>query len=471
MEIIHVTAECYPYAKAGGLADVAGSLPKYQNKLGHIAKVVMPMHRTKFLMDNEWETVHKGSFTMGAFYFDYTIIREKTNKLGFDLYCVDIFGLFNREKVYGYDDDTERYTAFQIAVVDWISQWQHRPGLVHVHDYHAGLVPFMMQNCFAYKHLATIPTVLTIHNAQYQGWMGWDKQHYLPAYDSWQWGKLDWENTINPLACGIKCALRVTTVSPSYMEELKYDANGLENLFEYEKGKCVGILNGIDNDVWDPSTDTYILDNYSYSDVDAGKKLNKKKLCDDFGLDAEKPLFIFIGRLVGEKAAELLPQAITDAVYHINGKMNFLILGSGDSWVEMQLEIMKSSLMGFYNSQIGYNEKLAHQMYAGADFLLMPSKVEPCGLNQMYALRYGTMPIVRSTGGLKDTVTDIGDKDGFGIRFNVASVGDITYSIYRAVELYADKKKLTAVRKKMMQIDNGWEVSAERYIKLYESVM
>jgi starch synthase len=471
MEIIHVTAECYPYAKAGGLADVAGSLPKYQNKLGHIAKVVMPMHRTKFLLDNEWETVHKGSFTMGQFYFDYTIIREKTNKLGFDLYCVDIFGLFNREKIYGYDDDIERYTAFQIAVVDWLGKWQHKPGVVHVHDYHAGLVPFMMQNCFAYKHLASIPTVLTIHNAQYQGWMGWDKQHYLPAYDSWQWGKLDWEDTINPLACGIKCALRVTTVSPSYMEELKYDANGLENLFEFEKGKCVGILNGIDNDVWDPLTDTYILDNFSYKDVDAGKKLNKKKLCDDFGLDIEKPLFIFIGRLVGEKSAELLPQAINDSIYHINGKMNFLILGSGDSWVEMQLEIMKSSLMGFYNSQIGYNEKLAHQMYAGADFLLMPSKVEPCGLNQMYALRYGTMPIVRSTGGLKDTVTDIGDKDGFGIRFNVASVGDITFSIYRATELYADKKKLTAVRKRMMQIDNGWEVSADKYIKLYESVM
>jgi starch synthase len=471
MEIIHVTAECYPYAKAGGLADVAGSLPKYQNKLGHIAKVVMPMHRTKFLLDNEWETVHKGSFTMGQFYFDYTIIREKTNKLGFDLYCVDIFGLFNREKIYGYDDDIERYTAFQIAVVDWLSKWEHKPAVVHVHDYHAGLVPFMMQNCFAYKHLSSIPTVLTIHNAQYQGWMGWDKQHYLPAYDSWQWGKLDWEDTINPLASGIKCALRVTTVSPSYMEELKYDANGLENLFEYEKGKCVGILNGIDNDVWDPLTDTYILDNFSYKDVDAGKKLNKKKLCDDFGLDIEKPLFIFIGRLVGEKSAELLPQAINDSIYHISGKMNFLILGSGDSWVEMQLEIMKSSLMGFYNSQIGYNEKLAHQMYAGADFLLMPSKVEPCGLNQMYALRYGTMPIVRSTGGLKDTVTDIGDKDGFGIRFNLASVGDITLSIYRATELYADKKKLTAVRKRMMQIDNGWEVSADKYIKLYESVM
>jgi starch synthase len=155
----------------------------------------------------------------------------------------------------------------------------------------------------------------------------------------------------------------------------------------------------------------------------------------------------------------------------MNGKMNFLILGSGDPAVETQLEIMKSSLVGFYNSQIGYNEKLAHQMYAGADFLLMPSRVEPCGLNQMYALRYGTMPIVRSTGGLRDTVTDIGDVAGFGIRFNDASVGDITFSIYRATELYLDKKKMASYRKKMMNIDNGWEVSAGRYIGLYESIL
>ena len=471
MEILHVTAECYPYAKAGGLADVAGALPKYQNELGHIAKVVMPMHRTKFLLENEWDTVHKGSFNMGQYYFDYTIIKEKTNQLGFDLYCVDIFGLFNREKIYGYDDDAERYTAFQIAVVDWISRWQHKPDVVHVHDHHTGLVPFMMQNCLAYRHMAGIPTVLTIHNAQYQGIMGWDKNNYIPAYDSWQWGKLDWNDAINPLASGVKCALRVTTVSPSYMEELRFNANGLESLFEYEKGKCVGVLNGIDNAVWDPATDTYITDNFSVEDADEGKLANKKKLCADFGLDINKPLFIFIGRLVGEKAAELLPQAINDAIHYINGRMNFLILGSGDPAVEGQLSYMNSSLVGFYNSTIGYNERLAHQMYAGADFLLMPSRVEPCGLNQMYALRYGTMPVVRSTGGLKDTVIDFGNPGGFGIRFNDASVGDITYSIYRATELYNEKKKFSSLRKRMMEIDNGWEVSAGRYLDLYSSIL
>ena len=470
MEIVHVSAECYPYAKVGGLADVVGTLPKYQQQLGHIAKVVVPMHRTKFLYENEWTVEHKGGFMMGNTHFEYTIIKEKTDKLNFDLYCVDIYGLLDRENVYSYDDDTERFTAFQIAVVDWISKWEHMPDAVHVHDHHTGLIPFMMRHCYAYRHLSSIPTVLTIHNGQYQGWMSWDKSYYLPAWDSWQWGKLDWNNMINPLACGVKCADRVTTVSPSYMEELTQSANGLEQLFVMEKAKCTGILNGIDTVVWNPETDTYILDNFSLKDEEAGKQLNKKKLCKDFKLDVKKPLFIYIGRLVEEKAADLLPQAISDSLSQLGNKMNFLILGSGDALVEEQLTNLKSSFAGYYNSKIGYNEKLSHQMYAGADFILMPSRVEPCGLNQMYALRYGTIPIVRSTGGLKDTVIDFGEPNGFGIRFNNAGVWDITYSIHRAVELYDDKEKLLEIRKQIMKIDNSWEVSTEKYINLYNSI-
>ena len=470
MEILHVSAECYPYAKVGGLADVVGALPKYQQQLGHIAKVVVPMYRTKFLYENEWTVEHKGSFMMGDRYLDYTVIKEKINKLDFDLYCLDINGLLDREQVYGYDDDTERFTAFQIAVVDWLSRWEHRPDAVHVHDYHAGLIPFMMRNCFDYLHLAQVPAILTIHNAQYQGWMSWDKSNYIPEWDKRKWGLLDWSNTINPLACAVKCADKVTTVSPSYMEELTQEANGLEQLFRMESWKSTGILNGIDTMVWNPDTDTYILDNYSLKDAAAGKLLNKKKLCKDFKLDVKLPLFIYIGRLVAEKAADLLPQAITDAISQMGKKMNFLILGSGDKRVEAQLEYLTEGYAGFYNSKIGYNEKLAHQMYAGADFILMPSRVEPCGLNQMYALRYGTIPMVRSTGGLKDTVIDFGEPNGFGICFNHASVWDITYSIHRAVELYDDKEKMTELVDQIMQIDHSWEKSAEQYIDLYNSI-
>jgi starch synthase len=470
MEIIHVSAECYPVAKAGGLGDVVGALPKYQAQSGHVAKVVMPMYRTKFLLENEWEVAHKGYTNMGSWWFNYTIIKEKTNKLGFDLYLVDINGLLDREKIYGYSDDAERFLGFQIAVVDWIAAWAHRPDIIHVHDYHAGLIPFMVKHCHKYQFLQNIPTVLTIHNAQYQGWMGWEKSSLLPAWDGWKRGMLEWQDAINPLASAIKCAWKVTTVSWSYLDELRVAANGLEALFEYEKGKCVGILNGIDTTVWDAATDTYIDNHYSVSDADAGKLKNKKILCEKFDLDIEKPLIVFIGRLVGEKGADLLPQAFSDSFKYIGRKMDFLILGSGFPEVESQLDGMKGISQGDYSVYIGYNESLSHMMYAGADFILMPSRVEPCGLNQMYAMRYGTVPIVRNTGGLRDTVIDYGDAGGYGIRFNYAAVGDITQSIWRAVELYSQPETMKAIRKQMMELDFSWETSVKQYLDLYESL-
>ncbi len=471
MEIIHVSAECFPVAKAGGLGDVVGALPKYQNDLGHTAKVVMPMYRTKFLYNNEWELVHEGGQQMGSHWFKYAVIKEKTNKLGFDLYLVDINGLLDREKIYGYDDDTERFMAFQIAVCDWISKWAHKPGVIHCHDHQTGLIPFFIKHAYPFAHLSSIPTVFTIHNAQYQGWIGWDKYYLLPPYDTYKWGLLDWQNNINPLASAIKCAWKVTTVSPSYLGELRYSANGVENLMQYEQGKSVGILNGIDADVWDPSKDHLIIKNYDDHLVKEGKRKNKKELCAMFGLDVDKPLFTFIGRLVGEKAADLLPDAIRNSIYQYHGGANFLVLGSGEGAVEDRLEEVKGQLGGFVNTYIGYNEALSHLMYAGADFLLMPSRVEPCGLNQMYALRYGTVPLVRSTGGLKDTVKDFGDWQGYGIRFNNAEIGDITYSVGRAIDLYNNKRDLyNWMRSYMMHIDNSWDSSALDYVRLYESL-
>jgi starch synthase len=471
MEIIHVSAECYPMAKVGGLADVVGTLPKYQQSQGHIAKVILPMYKTKFLYDNEWEVVHKEAFEMDKMHLDFTVIKEKTNKLGFDLYLIDINGLLDRPKVYGYDDDTERFTAFQIAILEWINKWEHLPDIVHVHDHHAGLIPFMMQECYAYKRLQQIPTVLTIHNAQYQGQLSWDKGVYLPSWNSWNWGKLDWNNVINPLASAIKCAHRVNTVSPNYMQELMQAANGLESLFRAEANKCTGIINGIDYTVWNPELDTYIMDNFSVKDFTEGKALNKKKLCDDFKLDNNLPLIVFIGRLVEEKAADLLPDAINNALKNYRGLINFLILGNGDEVVQQKLVALESKFVGYYNTQITYNEKLSHLMYAGADFLLMPSRVEPCGLNQLYAMRYGTVPIVRRTGGLKDTVIDISEAGGYGLCFDYASLTDIDISIQRAIELYDDKKKMKSIRTKMMNIDNSWKQSAEQYLNLYKSIL
>ena len=469
MEIIHVSAECYPVAKAGGLGDVVGALPKYQCKSGDIAKVIMPMYRTKFLYENDWTVDFKGSANLGNWNFDFTVIKEPGNKLGFDLFLIDINGLLDRQKIYGYDDDAERFTAFQIAVVSWISSWEHKPDVVHCHDHHTALIPFMMKYCYAFQHLASVPTVVTIHNGQYQGWMGWDKSIYIPKWDLWKRGMLDWAGNINPLASGVKCADRVTTVSRSYMDELRQNANGLEALFEYEKGKCVGILNGIDNEVWNPETDTYLMHHYAVKTVKKGKEQNKKILCEQFGLDFSKPLFVFIGRLVGEKAADILPDAIRAAMHETQGNACFLILGSGETQIERELQQMTNHHQGIYNAYIGYNEQLSHLFYAGADFLLMPSRVEPCGLNQMYAMRYGTVPVVRSTGGLQDTVTDMGDPDGFGIRFNNATVEDLAYSISRGVSVYQDQAHMAKMRKQMMQIDHSWESTVAEYRQVYQN--
>jgi starch synthase len=193
-------------------------------------------------------------------------------------------------------------------------------------------------------------------------------------------------------------------------------------------------------------------------------------LCDIFGLSIDKPLFIFIGRLVAEKAADLLPLAVADSFNNIGRSMNFLILGSGEPHVEGQLEILKNMSWGDYNVYIGYNETLSHKMYAGADFLLMPSRVEPCGLNQLYALRYGTVPVVRNTGGLKDTVKDFGEPNGYGITFNNADVGDFTQAIYRSVELYKNSEKMNEICKSMMELDFSWDKSAVDYINLYSSL-
>ncbi len=473
MEILHVSAECFPMAKVGGLGDVVGALPKYQNKLGHIAKVVMPMYRTKFLYENEWELVHEGGQALGSNWFKYSVIRERTNKLGFDLYLVDINGVLDRERIYGYDDDTERFVSFQLAVCDWVSRWKHTPDVIHCHDHQAGLIPFFAHHCFAFRYqLGNVPTVFTIHNAEYQGQFGWDKYAYIPAYDTWNWGFLDWHNDINPMASAIKCAWRVTTVSPNYMEELKKSARGLENLFEYEKGKCSGIINGIDVDVWNPDTDHYLPLKYDAKTVAAGKNKSKAELAARFGLNPDRPLTCFIGRLVDEKAADILPEAISQSIYQHNGKMSFLVLGNGNSGIEGELVSMKKQLKGYFNALIGYDEALSHLMYAGCDFLLMPSRVEPCGLNQMYALRYGTIPIVRNIGGLKDTVIDFGDKDGFGIRMEQSSPGDVVYAVGRALDLFQNRKEqFEDIRARIMQIDHSWDSSAQQYLHLYQSVL
>jgi len=470
MTLFHVSAECYPVAKVGGLADVVGALPKYLNQLGHDTKVVVPGYDNKFSNENEFDTVHEGKLLMGDFVFPYTVLKEKHNILGFELYLIAIPQLFDRPNVYSYEDDTERFLAFQIAFLNWLVESKQFPDVIHCHDHHSGLIPFMIQKCYNYEALKDIPTLLTIHNGQYQGWFGYNKIHYIPNFDVKHIGLLEWNGTINPLASAIKCAWKVTTVSPSYLEEIRHNSNGLESLLHYEKNKSIGILNGIDTEVWNSKTDPMLDFNYTLKTCKSGKQKNKAFLCEQFNLDPSKPLFTFIGRLVGEKGADLLPEICSVALSRNPGEINILILGSGDTNVENGLKSLQNFYSGNYNCYIGYNEKLAHIIYAGADYLLMPSRVEPCGLNQMYALRYGTIPIVRRTGGLKDTVLDFGD-GGFGICHDNTSVYDVNYSITRGIDLFNDKSKFDEIRKTAMQIDHSWDKVAEEYIEVYHSII
>ena len=463
MNILHISAECFPIAKVGGLADVVGALPKYQKGLGTTANVVMPFYNNKFTQSNTFEEIHADYIALGHQYYDFKVLKLTSNQLGFDLFCIDIPDLIYKEYVYS-NDDTERFLAFQIATLDWILTLKKQPNIIHTHDHHTGLIPFMMSQSFKYKTLKNIPTVLTIHNAQYQGWFSHEKVNLIPPFNKNNIGLLDWDGNINSLATAIKCAWKVTTVSPSYMEELKIRANGLEDLLNNESSKCIGILNGIDWSVWNPKTDKKLVKNYDKSNVISGKSGNKKWLCKEYNLDVKKPLFIFIGRLVGEKGADLFPAIFKEALAENN--ISILLLGSGHKKTEEALITIPQKN---FNTFIGYDEKLAHIMYAGADFLLMPSRVEPCGLNQMYSLRYGTVPIVNAVGGLKDTIIDITKENGFGVVHHGVTLEKVTSAITKA-SIYFNQKEFKTNLKKIMQIDHSWGNSAQAYVNLYKSL-
>lgn len=478
MKVLHVSAECYPVAKAGGLGDVVGALPKYLAALGQSAGVVMPKYDLKWAQTHRFTPVFQGAVRLHRHYVHYVIEKESDDSLGFPLFVVHIPGLFDRPGVYadpggrGYADEVERYLCFQQAVLQWIAASPGRPEVIHCHDHHTGLIPFMMRFCPDYKSLAHIPTVFTIHNGQYHGAFSWQKLYLMPYFDAEGRGMLDWGDTINPLATGIKCAWRVTTVSPSYLHELAESSNGLEHLIRHEWHKCAGILNGIDAAVWDPFTDKYLSRRLlQEEELAAFKEDNKRALAALTGLSPELPLMTFIGRLVGEKGADLLPDLFRK-VLGSGMRVSFAVLGTGEPWVGEALKKVAHTYPDRCAVALEYNEQLAHQLYAGADFLLMPSRVEPCGLNQMYAMRYATIPIVRKVGGLSDTVPDVGEPDGSGrgFQFTHFSLEDAFLAVYRAADFYHNSGQLSALRQQIRCIDFSWERAAGAYAHIYEQL-
>lgn len=476
MNIIHITAECYPVAKAGGLGDVAGALPKYLNKAGHRASVVLPHYHNKWLQRAETELIYEGRAPLGHSSFTFRVSRLVKPKLGFELILVDIPGRFDRPGVYldpwsgfPYWDQKERFLSFQIASLEWIQQQETKPDVIHCHDHHTALIPFMITQSYHFSSLKSLPTVLTIHNGEYQGRYEMANAGLLPAFDPFYTGLLDWDGQLNSLAAGIKTAWRVSTVSKGYLKELQEYCHGLEILLRKEAQKSVGILNGIDNEVWNPESDDFLIENYSATDFKPGKEKNKTYLCDEFGLKSERPLFSFIGRLVREKGADMIPDLIRECKYR-KIEASFLVLGTGEPYLHAVFEGLQGEHTGYFDSRLEYNERLAHIIYAGTDFLLMPSRLEPCGLNQLYSMRYGTIPLVRKTGGLADTVIDISKEDGYGLVFNNFNLQEALTTVERGVELYHKKRLFDNIRRKIMSLDFSWDKAAKNYIEMYQSM-
>lgn len=471
MTIFHLSTECYPIAKVGGLADVVGALPKYQNKIKGIdAKVVMPWYNKPFVHKHDFEIIFEGNIYQNNTAYPVQVLKEKSNSLGFELYLIKIPTLLDRDQPYGYWDEGQQFLAFQHGVLHWLSTTETRPDILHCHDYHTGYIPFMVEHCPEFSFLKGTKTIGTIHNGEYQGQQHWSLLPYFPTIqDHTKLGLLDWDRMMNPLACMIKCCHAFTAVSYGYLEELFQSFKGLEGLVRHEHPKAFGIINGIDTEVWSPTTDPFLHFHYSEKDFHQGKSKNKENLCKEYNLDPQLPLFAFIGRFAGEKGADLLPNIVEQCMLNYAENLNIIILGSGNSEIEQNLKFLNSAYPNFA-LELGYKEPLSHQIYASADFLLMPSRVEPCGLNQMYAMRYGTIPIVRYTGGLKDTVQDI-STGGSGLNFGNATAEDVLHAIHRALHIYKDKDLMKQLSLQNMKLDFSWEKSAENYLQLYQKLL
>lgn len=474
IKAIHVATECFPAAKAGGLGDVVGSLPNYFPLEKVEASVVMPRYSMPWFEKQTFKRVFSAEFYLAKEKVQFEVHQLDNDNLTYPFYCVSIPGKFDRNSVYlasnghGFKDEVQRNISFQRAVLIWLKERKELFDIVHCHDHQSGLIPFFMKYGLEFGRLANIPSFFTIHNAAYFGAIPWSSHDLLPEFLEEDGGWLDWDNAIVPLAAAIKCAWKVSTVSPNYLKEIQEQGSILQSLYRDEAGKSQGILNGIDNELWNPKKDELIFSPFK-KDWSDFKSKNREKFNETFGLENDGPLIGFIGRLAYQKGAELIPNAIR-RVFQMTSDANFVILGTGDKEIERKLMEIDGAYDGRVKVMITYNEAIARNIYASSDFLLMPSRFEPCGLNQLFAMRYGSIPIVRITGGLKDTVVDIGD-DGGGITFFDASSKELAKAILRGIEFYENTKWFKKTRKENAETDYSWKRSIKEYAGIYRELL
>lgn len=476
LKVLYVASEAVPFVKTGGLADVAGSLPKELKQKGVDVRVVIPKYSgIKEEYRNNMEHIYDGEINvswrkkyLGIDRYDYKDVP---------FYFIDNQEYFYREGYYGYPDDVERFTFFCRAVLEMLPHIDFWPDVIHMNDWQTGLISVYLK----LEHnedvrYNKIKTVYTIHNLKYQGrfWKG-----YLPDVLGLDWkcfnnGDLEYFDDINFMKGAIVYSDKVTTVSRSYAKEIQdpYYGEGLEGMLQKRDADLSGIINGLDYEDYNPETDKYIFKNFDVHNAIAIKGDNKEQLQKKLGLPVNRkiPMIGMVTRLVEAKGLDLVTRILDELLEYEN--VQFVILGTGDRQYEDWFKGLVWRYPKKVSANIFFNNELAHQIYAASDLFLMPSQYEPCGIGQLIALRYGTVPIVRATGGLKDTVEAYNNytKTGNGFSFNNYNAHELLFSIKRAIDGIADDRKHIHLVENAMTADYSWEESAKQYKELYNSL-
>ncbi|MEL7038593.1 MAG: glycogen synthase GlgA [Cyanobacteria bacterium J06592_8] len=455
MRILFVAAEASPLAKVGGMGDVVGALPKVLRAMGHDVRVFMPYYG--FLPD-KLEIPTEPIWWGNAMYQKFAVYETRLPKSDVPLYLFGHPSFMPRRVYYGEDEDW-RFTLFANGAAEFA--WNYwKPDIIHCHDWHTGMIPVWMHET------PEIKTIFTIHNLAYQGPWRWmlERVTWCPWYMEGH----------NVMAAAIQFADEVTTVSPTYAEQIKTAAYGetLEGLLSFVSGKLSGVINGIDVESYDPETDRFIVENYNADTVER-RKANKVSLQEELGLVVDSGAFMMgmVSRLVEQKGLDLVIQIMDQFLSYTDAQL--VILGTGDRYYETQMWQMASRYPERMASYVLYNDPLARRIYSGCDAFIMPSRFEPCGISQMLAMRYGCVPIVRRTGGLVDTVFyhDPMNDTGTGYCFDRYEPMDFLTSMIRAYEAYRFKDQWRKLQQRGMWQNFSWEKSAHEYVKIYNRVL
>ena len=469
MRVAVLSAEAVPYSKTGGLGDVSGALPKALRQVGVDSVLITPLYRQtkakfieKLALDDLFLNWRGRSFRAKAFYSEAN---------GSPTFLIDAPEYFHRDSIYGYREDYERFAFFNHAALQLLERVGAPPDVVHLNDWHCGFAAVEIAKRRRFDaYWRDVRTVFSIHNLAYQGAFGMEELWKLGFGDDFSRNAFSFDGAASAMKAGLADSDVLSTVSRRYGYEIQQTENGygLDWLLRRRSDRLFGIVNGVDYDEWNPETDKNLSAHFTAENLD-GKLLCKSALLQKFSLplNLDKPIFASVTRLTSQKGFELI-QAVAGEILATGAY--FIALGSGDKSHENFLQKLRDFAPAQVGVFIGYNEELAHQIEAGADVFLMPSRFEPCGLNQMYSLRYGTVPIVRAVGGLDDTVENFDRVSGAGngFKFNEFRADKFLEKIYEALFVYYEKDAWRKLQHNGMAIDNSWENAARKYVQLYK---